>query len=252
MARKKSSLKGRIVTACGMSDHPLTPKELARQLKIPYSSTIRKYCRDLLADGELILWDGKRAQYITPGHVVTEHKAIYEPLLLHGIKLEFRYNSKQAPPFLPLARQVTFRGHRHPKNRSISDSFEFDGRKITVTEHATAGLVEVFVTAHDNCYNFTEFQRFVAWVQGRYPLIPMGSWEVIMLGLNWDRKDIGLEGLSKVSLQAFDNCWLVIYQKTKEIVRTEAHIVTKIDLADCLQILMEMQHSIEQLKLIRR
>lgn len=249
MVQKRSRIKNRIVSTIALSDHPLFPKEIAKKLKVKHS-TVKVYCRQLLIDGELIQSDNHDG-YLTPAHVIRESGAVYEPFKLHGIKLEHRYNPKVGPPFLPMASQVTFRGHRHPVNKSFTDSWEFEGRMITITEHINTGLIEIFPHADNDQFDFQSFQRFLAWVQGRYPRIPLVKWHMIMMGAAWDRTDFRLEGLTSMTVQAFNNFWIQIYQKTKDMVRVEGHMVTDISIVDAFQILMDVTESIEKIKMVR-
>lgn len=247
MVNKPSLLKKKIVRLVSQSNRPLGPKEIASKLKINHNST-KVYCRQLVGLELLAQPDGLGTGYVTPAHIAKESGVYLEPFEVHRLKFEFRYNPKEGPPFLPMSSRVTYTTHRHRINKGLTDDYEFDGRTITVTEHENAGLVEIFCKCSNNPYLLDDFRRYVSWVQGLYPRIPVGQWRLRQIEFNWDRRDIRLEGITSMSMQAFENFWVQIYQK-KEVVRVEGQLVTDIDLAGALEILIELNESIERKKM---
>lgn len=240
MASKK---KAKILRILERNTRPMSPKEIQKYTKLSIG-TIKPYLRQMVASNEVIQHD--KGLYLSPSHRISESGAITEPLMLHSINVEHRYNPKQTPPFLRDAIPVMFGIHRHRINHSLTTNLEYENRKITLTLHEKAGVLMVASMSTNNPYTLEEFRRFIAWLSGRFPLIPTGQWTIKQIALNWDTKSLRLEGLTAISLQAFENIWIQLYQKTKDMVRIESHLTTTITLQEALEIMLDLNDIIDR------
>ncbi len=241
--------KKRIYRILKNSDYPMFPKEISSITEISHSTT-KVYLRQMINDNQIIQNDV--GLYLTPEHIVKENGAVYPPLSLHGVNLHFKYNPNTPPPFLMPASSVTFATRKHKINKAIVEDCYFDDRKITITFHLNTGLVIIQSLAGSNPYDFESFRRFCAWVNGRFPNIDNLQWIVKMIGINWDDRSLRLDGLNEITLQNFENMWIKLYQKTKDMVRIETHAVLDIKLSDAIDILLDLDNMIEMRKIARR
>ena len=232
-----SKKKARILRVLENNPRPLSPKEISKYTKLSIG-TVKPYLRQMVVEDEIIQHD--KGLYLSTSHRVQESGAITEPLTTHGIKIEHRYNPKKAPPFLRAAIPVTFETHLHRINHSLTTNLVFDNRKIRITLHEKAGLIEVFVNNTNSPYTLEDFRMWVAWLNGKFEMIPTGAWIIRQIGFNWDTSRIRLEGIKGISLQKFENIWIQLYQKTKNLVRIESHLTTEISLQEALEIMFDL------------
>lgn len=196
----------------------------------------------------------KRGFYVCTGALVENGAVVLAEIGLHGIKLEYRKSrveggvtSKQASDVTKGANWVTewVQGdiiagtHRHPINGSITESYEWAGRVITITTYAKtrAGeeVVELWLQASERDLRNGEFMEFISWVQGRYPYVPLALWRVRQVGINWDVRGLHLDGVDKMTLQIFQNMWLTLYNHAR-FVRVETHMTQNIGLDQAVQV----------------
>jgi len=149
---------------------------------------------------------------------------------LHGIKLEGK---------CPLANTgyslASLSARKYRKRGIYSDSF--NGRAVTITVHE-GGLVELWLKTSKNPLDFTEFDHFCYWVYGMFSGVVLEhTWTLSQLGINVDTEVLELDGFKKLSLKHWRNAWFQIYQKEKDLLRQEIHIMPDMKLQDALTIM---------------
>jgi hypothetical protein len=116
-------------------------------------------------------------------------------------------------------------------------SREFDGRHLTISIH-DCGLVEIFNQCSKQPLGFLDFNRFTSYVRGIFPYFDVMGPELIQVGVNLDLLRTRMEGIKAISVQAFENAWISLYQKPGRGLRTEAHINLKsISLKEALDLI---------------
>lgn len=151
-------------------------------------------------------------------------------LELHGLKLEGKCHSKNAGHSIIAAAPRKYR-----KRGTYKDTFE--GRIITVTIHEM-GLIEVFLEASHAPLDFGLFEKFSYWLYGTFNGLVLDlDWKISELGINADAHEMQVDGLKRMSLRSWRNAWFQIYQKEKDVVRFETHIMPSISLQDGLSIM---------------
>jgi len=230
---RKSRIEAKVLNFLLFKEEPWAPKAIATALKENYNS-VKSACKRLADRGEIVRHE--RGLYRSKELIITPSKALYAPLQLHGLKLEYKKpkcTEGEGRPFL-CTRAGNYTTHRHKVNNSITWTEEWEGRVITITESKVH--VEVWLRAGDSPLDYHSFRAFRSWLNGYFNTILTGQWIITMLGINWDIQRLRLEGISKISLQTFENLWFNMYQKRQDTVRIEAHMTTKIDFATALQL----------------
>ena len=150
---------------------------------------------------------------------------------IHGLKLESDIVENNKNEILPSSSQNnTIEGWL---NQRDFESFGYnkwktnrwwENRKITFSVHV-GGLVEIWTKASTNPYSFSDFIRWLEWVNGFFdPLLFNHSKTFVrQIGFNRDFKLLRIDGAKSVSLKLMMNVWSQIYQKG-EFVRFEHHL----------------------------
>lgn len=151
-------------------------------------------------------------------------------LELHGIKLEGKCHAANAGHSI-----VAASSHKYRKRGIFKEGFE--GRVVTIIVHEM-NLVEVFLETSKVPMDFTMFEKFCYWLYGKMDGIVLEfEWRIVELGINADAHNMMTDGLKRISLKDWRNAWFQIYQKEKDVVRFETHIMPDLQLQDCLSIM---------------
>jgi len=249
---KRGELKDKIMSILTATGTPWSPKNLAFEIGASYPA-VKMALKRMAEEGDVIKLD--RGMYISRHTVLVpaNHGKFWteKPLRLHGIKIVTKQRGPLSSVTLNALRtHHNYTLHRHRINHSITFDEEWRGRKITVTYFEITkegyGYIEVFLRASLNPLSFSEFDAFVGWMEGAFPGININSWAVEQLGINWDTGELRLEGMSALTLRAFKNVWLRLYQKSKDILRVEAHVNVALSLPEALAVLSKALDSIDE------
>lgn len=224
-----------------ISPESLHAKAISRRLNINYN-TVRSYLSRLAKEGEVKRT--LRGLYRAKLDIDTLRKvgAVEDiNIRIHGLKVEGRLCVKQgagyfadADAFRPPGK-CTFEDDNRRTFQAV-----YEGRVTTFTVHddgRAKGLVEVFLKSSRLPMSISEFMRWEAYLHGVFPNFEVMDFKVIQIGLNCDYKRLRLDGVKSIKLQTFKNAWFQIYEKAEDILRIEGHLVTEIDLKECLDIL---------------
>lgn len=166
-------------------------------------------------------------------------KELIDPhIRFHGIKFEYRHLKMMRWSYLDLQKIVNEQlrspiMHRHPKNKSITTSTDWEGRSITVTIHPEkVGLLEVWNRSSLLPLHPLEFGQYCGYIQGVFK-IPSDFWTLKQLGINIDHENVQLDGWTNISMKVAQNNVLRMYQKAKDL-RIEAHITTDMTAKECM------------------
>lgn len=149
---------------------------------------------------------------------------------MHGLKIECQIaenNKNGVLPFSPQNNNVESWLDRHNfetigYNKWKSNRW-WEDRKITFTVHA-GGLVEIWIGCSDNPLGFSDFIRWLEWLNGFFDplLFRKNEMFVRQVGFNRDFKLIRADGVKSISLKMMQNVWSQAYQKDN-ILRFEHH-----------------------------
>jgi len=149
---------------------------------------------------------------------------------MHGIKIECHIAENNINGVLPSTSQNNIIEDWLDKGGFESFGYNkwksnhwWDDRKITFIVHA-GGLVEIWVNASDSPFSFTDFVRWLEWLNGFFvPLLfKKSEMFVRQIGFNRDFKLLRIDGAKSVSLKLMQNVWSQAYQK-ENILRFEHH-----------------------------
>ena len=152
----------------------------------------------------------------------------------HGIKFEHRCNKSMGWSYLDLYKIVTDQLktpwiRKHPKNKSISTSVEWEQRIITITLHKpdkdSTSLLEVFCKSSMLPLHPIEVGAYCGFLQGVFK-IPYNFWILTQIGVNIDLKNVQLDTWNNISMKEAQERILRMYQKAKDL-RLECHINPK-------------------------
>lgn len=226
---RKGEVRARVVDyLLKIAPEEVMPKTIARALRIPHN-TAKSECMRILAEFDSPIVRTRRGWYRHKISIDTiQGMPGQKRIGFHGIKLEARCNQDNTGYCLT----GTYRTYR--RRRTWEKCFE--GRWVTIVVHER-GLVEVWVKASEQCFDYLTFARYQAWVKGLVEFVPESSWFVIQLGVNVDVVGLQLDGLKSVKLSSFLNGWFQIYQKGEDAVRFECHTVPKLTVPELLDMI---------------
>jgi len=248
---KRGELKNKIVNVLTASGTPWSPKNLAFEIGASHAA-VKMALKRMTEEGDVI--NLGRGMYVSKhtALVPANHGKFWteKPLMLHGIKIVTKQREALSAVTLnALHTHHNYTLHRHRVNHSVTYDEEWRGRKITVTYFERMkdghGYIEVFLRASLKPVSYSEFEAFVGYIEGAFPGISPGSWIVEQLGINWDTTELRLEGVSAITLKAFRNVWLRLYQKSKDLMRVEAHVNVSVTLTEALQVLSRALDNID-------
>jgi len=162
-------------------------------------------------------------------------------LRLHALKLETRYEmvGRCYRDILRILTSVFASPdlHRHPTNRSITTTGDWRGRRLTVTLHERAKLLEVFLQASskplDLVLDTTAYLASIEAVFGiplQFWTVHQADWNIDIAGVTtWNQLSLGV-GLPASQL---GNVIAKVYQKAVDMVRVEVRSFEALD-ADVL------------------
>ena len=222
---------------------PISAYFLSEELQISKAAA-RQLLHRLHKEG--LIRRESRGFYILTQATTKDGIMIDAPLQLHGIKIVTKERHglasvmssqllQAAPPSL----------HRHRINHSLTYSEEWEGRTATITIYHNEGA-EINLSATNKPLSFPEFCEFCGWIQGKAPAGTLAAWEIRQLGLNYDIPTLHLDGISSITLHAFKNVWLRMYEHNKDRLRLEAHINIALSLPETLEILKGAMESAQQ------
>lgn len=250
---KRGELKNKIMDVLTSTGIPWSPKNLAFEIGASYPA-VKMALKRMVEEGDVVKLNG-RGLYISRHTVLVpaNHGKFWteKPLTLHGIKIVTKQRGGLSSVTLDALRtHHNYTLHRHRVNHSVTFDEEWRERKITVTYFERTkegyGYIEVFLRASIKPVTFSEFDAFVGWLEGAFPGININSWVVEQLGINWDTQELRLEGVSALTLRAFKNVWLRMYQKSQDLLRVEAHVNVSLTLPEVLEVLSRALDSIDE------
>jgi hypothetical protein len=102
------------------------------------------------------------------------------------------------------------------------------------------------VKCSDEPLTVDEFELLCERLRGRFPAIPDASWYLVQLGVNVDIPNLRIDGFQSLSLSAFENGFLQVYEKNRGTTRVEAHFLPSLELQDVIQTLLKLLPSGER------
>jgi len=239
------TVQDRIIKVLSYQDEDISSKQISLFSHTNYN-TVRKELSRMVKNGKIIIV--KRGYYALPHAQFKNDVIVNAEIALHGLKLEHRCPISKAHPYLQEAsseakwrpqyvkQSIVEGSHRHRMNRSATDTIEWRGRIITITEHPPSKktndiLVEVFIRSGDKPLRFVDFELFCEWLSGRFHNILPGNWKVVEFGFNWDVLEYQMKGVSEISLSFLKTAWFKIYNRL-DLVRVEVHSIHKISIGE--------------------
>ena len=191
-------------------------------------STVRKEVRRLYRKGEIDrpFWGFYRSKKT----IVTKYGLAKPELKLHGIKLEYRgtkchefYTESYLRNKFPMSPIK-----QHPKNHSLIVFYTLGVNNIliplTITVHPN--LLEIWVKeTTEKPLSIYESLFLAGWIIGTFG-IPSNEFMVIQTGISRDIEKLYISGHTSITLAAYINALIRIYQHGKST-RFEAHMSSK-------------------------
>jgi len=166
-------------------------------------------------------------------------------LKLHGIKIEGiipESNSNKAT--LPLLLHYQTNNVNASGNRHI-EYWTFEGRRVSVMTSQN-GTLELFIDTDKQPLDYDLFMQFIGFLNAKFDnWVPLLKLKVTQLGINYDFNKWRMEGIKAVTLKAFANVLLQIYQKEKGILRLESHLNDRVSMGDAINILQGIKRQME-------
>ncbi len=238
-ANEKNKILNFIDKYCVENRTDVNVKFVALMTGIDYNR-VKRYLVELAKEGRIDKVEGKRGYYISK-KVIREGKKIYAEPTWHEIMLQADLTKCPTLDKVGVGDYLVWLAklnhspltHRHKNNGAIVIPLsEVIGGKypaeITVTIHNTkAKKILLYVKNSDTPFDLTGMLSFMAWLQGRFPRIPLSCWEVVRIGVNTDYKDLQVDGVKSVTLAQYKNIVFRIYNKVKkngeQVMRREMH-----------------------------
>ncbi len=172
-------------------------------------------------------------------------KKIEAPLLsIHGPKIECYIPNLASKWEEGISLTQAFMPVRQRHENIITTTMWFEMRRVTVTFHKK-GLVEIFCSTSECPMDYVTFTKFVSFVDGLLHIFGSDLYKanarLRQIGLNYDYRALRLDGVNSIKLQTFHNAWAQIYNKGRDYMRIEEHMVTDISLAEAVTILSALQ-----------
>lgn len=172
-------------------------------------------------------------------------KKIEEPLLsIHGPKIECCIPDLASKWEEGISLTQAFMPTRQRHENIITTTMWFEMRRVTVTFHKK-GLVEIFCSTSECPMDYVTFTKFVSFVDGLLHIFGSDLYKanarLRQIGLNYDYRALRLDGVNSIKLQTFHNAWAQIYNKGRDYMRIEEHMVMDISLAEAVTILSALQ-----------
>ena len=232
---------------------PWKPKTLAFELNASYPA-VKMALKRMVEDGDVI--NMGKGMYISRHTVLVpaNHAKFWteKPLTLHGIKIVTTEREGLSSVTLSaLYNHFNYTGHRHKVNESITFTEEWRGRLLTITFKERTkkdgnGYIEIFLRSSTKPVHFNEFEAFCGFIEGMFPNKSLDVWEAQQFGFNWDTQELRLEGVKAITLRAFKNVWLRLYQKSQDLLRVEAHVNVSLPLSEALSVLGKALDGIDE------
>jgi len=245
ISEKRCGMKGedRILEYLAGCDTPQDPQSIALAINRSYG-----YTRNLLSK---MVKEGKvrkvaRGLYVHPDAVNVNPKLTMRPLKLHGLKIMTKrregHTFMTTEEFIKIAPYKPF---EHRINHALYYDEVWRERVITVTYHPEHTII-IDLKSSKKPLNFEEFNAFIGWLEGRFPKIPVGWWELVQVGLNWDIIGMYLDGIESITLEVFKQIWFRMYMKSRDMLRIEAHTNIKLGLSEAIEALQGALDSVEK------
>lgn len=205
----------------------VTAKQISYATGIVYA-TVRTNLRRLILDKAI--FQASKGLYRSNNFDIESSASVVKEIKLHGLKFELRVKSESiwwqglTPP-----RTMDVSLHKHPVNGGVTWEEWFESRwKLSLTSQRKAGLIEAYLQCSKDPLKFSDFRRFLAFLEGRFTPIPVEKWDVRQFGLAHDTPFWEWRGgPGFVGLRAVENSWLNIYQKG-DLLRIETHGTLKV------------------------
>jgi hypothetical protein len=226
------SLRDRIVSLLEANDPiEMQPKLIATRLRVSHGA-VKKAIQRELKSGRPRITSTVSGGWYRATRNIDRIKALGAAtrIELHGIKLEAMCLSANGGHSLGTQSPWQYR-----KRGIFKETFE--GRVVTIIVH-DMNLVEVFIETSKIPMDFILFENFCFWLFGKMDGIVLESaWKVVQLGINADAHGLEMVDNKRLSLREWRNAWFAMYQKEKDVVRFETHIMPDLNLHDCLAVM---------------
>lgn len=227
-------------------DEEQSPYSIAFAINRSYGYT-RNVLSKMAKEGKVIRT--RRGWYVHRDAIFLKPNLTMRPLKLHGLKIMTKRGQGHPAATFPTQGDIlmgaNYTLHRHRINHSLVYDEVWRGRKITVTYHPEHTLI-VDLRCSDNPIGFNEFSGFIGWLEGRFPQIPLGAWQVLQAGFNWDIIGMRLDGIESVTMNYLQEVWYRLYNKGKDMLRVEVHTNIKIGLGEALDALKGALENLER------
>ena len=231
------------------ADLQMQPKTIARDLKLKHN-TVKVICYRLHKEGEIL--KTVNGFYQSKKITVKPNNARYHELKLHRIHIitdDLNENETLKGDGVPICNpKIETMTHRHRINHAIVEEREFNGRWFTFTHHyQKSNKIEIRSKLTDNPMSYHDFRYFTAFLSGLYPYIPLSKYKIVEIEFNIDIRVFGLDDKNAtLNLKLFENAWLKMYQKTKDMIRIETYVHDRIDMATALNILYKFVETVDK------
>lgn len=237
------SARERILKFLETKDEAQNAYTIAHATNISYGYA-RHVLSKMVEDGDIIRV--RRGWYIHKDAAFLKDDIFtMRPLKLHGLKIMAK--RAEGIPFITIT-DITSRAnvdlHRHRVNHAIVYNEIWRDRKITVTYHPEHTLL-IDLRSSEKPLSFNDFDAFCGWLEGRFPAISLGRWQVLQAGFNWDIIGMRLDGIESITLNILKDVWFRMYNKGRDFMRVELHTNIKISLTEALEALEGALDNIE-------
>ena len=233
------------------SDYPISPLMLSQELGITKGAA--RILLKRMVDKGLIRRES-RGFYVHAQAIERHDVQLSAPLRLHGLKLvTIKGHGLAGVMAQQLLNSAPVNIHKHRINHSITFNEEWEGRKVTFTLHkgnkerGTKERIEVNLTSTNSPLDFPSFAMFCGYLQGKIPAATLEAWQISQIGLNFDLLGMQIDGAEAITLQAFKNMWLRLYNHNKDMLRVEAHLNLAVNLSEGIDILKAAMVEAERL-----
>jgi hypothetical protein len=189
------------------SELPITPLEISQKTKINHNS-VKVYLRTLKKRNLVV--QPYRGEYVSAKKVVTSDRCIGGKVTDKG-------------EVLPRVHNLRFK-FSYVGERGIVKELNYDVAKVTAAIGSN-GVANVYVACSREGLDFSAYRVLMSAVR-RELRVPKDS-SVVVTGfeLNIDYKGIKLDGVKALTLSAFDGSFERLYQKHRDVLRSEVRPV---------------------------
>jgi hypothetical protein len=169
--------------------------------------------------------------------VATDRRPVFQELRLENLLLV----TEVREPHIAQARSSVGVTPAHGVNKAFPGEPEwfehfFDTWRVRFQIFKNGTITAILSASGGVGLAYIDFNRFVGWLEGLYPTIPIARWEARNWEWHRDFPGFKIEGAKAVTLQAFENVWFKLYNKAQGL-RLEMRQSTAIPLHTALELM---------------